>query len=367
MATIKNINPYINYGHISDELIKVQPVKDNYFYPDQYSPMPEMVKQQIKSQYVKIDPRLRAKRAVKPLEKVIPVLNYPEFRYLDRLSLELEGAWYNYREDIHKDLSFSKEDFSPEFESVGEFTSKPFTTFNEWAECLIKNYPDYSCNKCGFHIHFSLKSPAHYMMCMEKGFYDKFLESLKEWGRKNVSPDDYFWARLAGANKYCQNVFIPDTQANYREKGINRLDRRTILNYTYRHLGTIEVRVLPMFKDYNLAISAINNIVNFVEKYISENKNNNIQFNQKVVAEIPVKNCWSLNEKILIKPCNLKMGRYNFFNRNKMIKSLGKNPKINLEAWAEGKVKKAKLDTSYLYKSVLDNEDNEDYEDSAKF
>jgi len=293
---IMSVNPYL----IKDTLIDVDTPPNKPYY------LPKPTKAQ--------------KKINKPLDKIIPVLNYPEFRYLDRLSLELEGAWYDKRDDIHKDLSFCKEDFDIEFHSVGEFTSQPLTTFNEWAECLINNYPDQSCDKCGFHIHFSLKCPAHYMLCMEKKFYHEFLHSLQNWGIENIKPEDVFWSRLNGGNKYCQNIFMPDTQASYREKGINRKDRRTILNYTYRHLGTIEVRVLPMFKDYNLAISAIANIVQFVEKYISDNKNNNIQLNEKIGYCSPIRTPEIIKERILLKPCNFTLGKYNFFVKDDMNK-----------------------------------------------
>lgn len=296
----------------SDDILSVNP----YLNKDALIDVNTAPKKQC---YLSKSPKAQ-KKINKHLDKIIPVLNYPEFRYLDKLSLELEGAWYDKRDDIHKDLSFGKEDFHPEFHSVGEFTSEPLTTFNEWAECLINNYPDQSCDKCGFHIHFSLKSPAHYMLCMEKKFYHEFLLSLERWGIENVNPEDVFWSRLGGGNKYCQNIFMPDTQASYREKGINRKDRRTILNYTYRHLGTIEVRVLPMFKDYNLAISAIANIVQFVEKYISDNKNNNIQWNQKIIAYTPIRPLEITKERILLKPCNFTFSKYNFFDKNNINK-----------------------------------------------
>lgn len=196
---------------------------------------------------------------------------FKEFQFLDKIAFELEGAWFSKKENLHSDLSFSRDDFHPKFSSVGEYVSAPFNNFKDFYSDLIKNWPDDSCKKCGFHVHFSLKNPTYYSVCMERDFYTHFLLAMEDFGdslNKDNKCTQLFWERFNGINKYCSRDFIPDFQAEFKEKGHNRHSRRTQLNYCYNYLKTIECRLFPMFSNIEDAIRACETLFNFIENYI---------------------------------------------------------------------------------------------------
>lgn len=237
--------------------------------------------------------------------KVLDKKIWPNLAFIsiDRLGFELEGAWINPKDDIHNDLSFHKDDFPIKYNSVGEFVSKPINSYSESIELLRNNWPDVSCNKCGFHIHFSLKSPELYAICMSRDFYDFFLHRIEVWGKINIPDEnDIFWARLNGLNKYCKKDFIPDEQASWNEKGHNRLNRRTQLNYCWQNTGTIECRLFPMFDNVELAISVVTELIHIVEDFTKD----------KTLEHVQKKDSLNIidNPLIIYQPISLNLSKY---------------------------------------------------------
>ena len=212
------------------------------------------------------------------IENPILELDYSNiaFKNIDMLGFEIEGAWNDKRDDLIDDASFHKEDFGLQYLSVGEFVSIPMATFGDFVRHLKYNWPDNYNSKCGLHVHFSLKSVALYNICMEKRFYKEFLIVMEKWGKDNgLHFSDLFWERLSGANKYCKKIFIPDEQAAFKDKGLNRLNRRTQLHYCFGQTKTIECRLFPMFKNVEIAISAIITLINFIENYTKDRRLDN--------------------------------------------------------------------------------------------
>lgn len=189
------------------------------------------------------------------------------YKYIDKIGIELEAAWKNPRKDLVIDESFSIHDF-PGYAGVGELVSKPIESKIEMLKWLHDNWPDETCPKCAMHVHFSLNHINHYSACMSNRFYEHFLIEMKKWGDNYPCRNELFWQRLNGENKYCKKRFNPDKQAQYREKGHNRQDRRDHWNFCWGLHQTMECRLLPMFKNIDTAISAINALITCIETYL---------------------------------------------------------------------------------------------------
>jgi hypothetical protein len=106
-----------------------------------------------------------------------------------------------------------------------------------------------------------------YEALMNQRYHDFLINSLKLWGSKNkVQTNHSFWRRLSGGEYYCRGLFRPDEQVVLTSKGQARYSQ---VNYCYGLHRTVEVRVLPMFKQKNLAISAIYHILRMTQRYLS--------------------------------------------------------------------------------------------------
>lgn len=208
-------------------------------------------------------------------EKEIESLENIPFKYIYKVGCELEGAYITGRNDLHEDASFGAGSFkSGRYRSIGEYVSKPFDNSVDFFKCIIENFPDDSVPQCGYHIHVSFKKPTYYVPLMEVEFFEYCLKKLSDWGNNYQWTDgikrDEFWNRFNGGNKYCRREFIPDEQAAFKEKGVNRLSRRTILHYCYGQTGTLELRLFPMFNDAKTAISAATAFIKCVESYLED-------------------------------------------------------------------------------------------------
>lgn len=194
-----------------------------------------------------------------------------KFKFIQACGVELEAAWKKPRVDLHGDESFSAADFSGDMQAVGELVSRPMATWDEVENFLQNNWPDATCSKCGFHIHVSFKNPAYYTVLVSEKFYQYFLDSMEDWGRNFLCKNQEFWDRLRGQNRYCKKRFDADAQIKRKEKGHNNQLRRTQLNYCYGIHGTLECRLLPMFKDLRTGISSVKAFITCVEDYLEAN------------------------------------------------------------------------------------------------
>lgn len=141
---------------------------------------------------------------------------------------------------------------------------------------------------CGLHIHVSFDEFWEYRVFVRKAWQDRVLEHFKEWGeKKGLPPSHIFWHRWAGKNRFCTKAFQPHTQMLAKEKGHNRQDRRTQLNYPWGYLRTMEFRMLPMFpdgrkgmddreevkkEDVDLAVGGTLSYLHLVKEWLEERK-----------------------------------------------------------------------------------------------
>lgn len=193
-----------------------------------------------------------------------------EFKAIDRVGIELEGAWKSARRDIRMIHDGSVTDFSGSVMDncrTGEVVSEPFLYWSDLVAFIQSKYPDHINRTCGLHVHMSTPTIGAYEALMNQRYNDFLMKSLLLWGKKNkVQPNHSFWRRMSGTEYYCRGIFRPDEQVILNSKGSPRYSQ---VNYCYGLHRTMEVRVLPMFKQKNLAISAIYHILRCTQKYLT--------------------------------------------------------------------------------------------------
>lgn len=184
------------------------------------------------------------------------------------VGVELEGAWQvakwvnrgflpNFRSDSSVHISKSTL-------IVGEVASPPLRPqyIAKWIE---RFYPDVVDSSCGFHVHVAFRNRNVYDRLVTVSYAKKLIEHLHAWGKRGRIKNPAFWARLRGENNHCKRKFDPvGTLA--RDGGLG--DRYTAVNYCFDEHGTIECRVLPMFKNANVACSGVKQIIEFTNKFL---------------------------------------------------------------------------------------------------
>jgi hypothetical protein len=86
----------------------------------------------------------------------------------------------------------------------------------------------------------------------------------------------YIFHRLDGANPFAHFDVHPCEQVTVREKRIGMRVRYAAFNYCFSMHGTLEYRLLPMFKDAATAINFIQVYLSTVETFLEANKNHNL-------------------------------------------------------------------------------------------
>lgn len=189
------------------------------------------------------------------------------------LGIELEGGWNCSRDsltrksnrfgaDAHGDGSVHVPGCSLNY----EIATKPYKSLRWALRCLDEMYPDGVNHSCGMHVHVSF--PEHvYGKLMSEHFYFYFLLRWESWGKRLNIRNQEFWKRLRGENNYCKRGFRPYGQLGVRGKGEERYYH---LNYCYGHLKTIECRLLPMFREKDIAAKAVKELLAIYTDYIAE-------------------------------------------------------------------------------------------------
>lgn len=197
--------------------------------------------------------------------------------HIDLVGVELEGGWNHEPEHFHEDRSVSN---LGGYNYHGESNSDPLKPelIEGW---ILRNYPDEANASCGLHVHVSFTSKLKYMRLMDKKFQTYFLNALRIWGeteniKKEIGRAGHkvrapFWARLEGNNTYCATDGInSDLQAIMTSKGRCRYKA---LNFCYSLHGTLEIRVLPVFKQKELAVKAVKEVLRIINAYFKESWN----------------------------------------------------------------------------------------------
>lgn len=153
---------------------------------------------------------------------------------------------------------------------VGEISPDHGLPLKDVVGWMKTYYPQAINTSCGMHVHISLKDYGDYTRLMTPEFEGFLMDQLAAWGKAyKVPPRHAFWHRLLGLNRYCQRG-ITDSIIQRQRSATRRIDDRYYaLNFCYGLHGTMEVRVLPMFKDVNTAIRALLAVTRGVNRYLA--------------------------------------------------------------------------------------------------
>jgi hypothetical protein len=243
----------------------------------------------------------------------------------DKIGLELEGTWHwpelfgrrNHQAgsevvshaliNRHGRGHLSKPDGSvrmttianvrgrpPEADGVvgywhGEINTRAVRTMDTVESYLRSMHPtavDLEDQSCGFHVHVSFPPGALHRLTKPE-FSTFFTERWERWGTThlgalavsdipNYTPDEYnltsFWARLNGSNRYCSNTFTPNSQL-WPSQYDGYSDRYTQLNFcSFSNHGTLECRLLPMFADVDISVSALRQLMDIYTAWLTSER-----------------------------------------------------------------------------------------------
>jgi len=136
-------------------------------------------------------------------------------------------------------------------EQIGEIASVPYSKLYEINSFIKDYYPVDFNSSCGTHIHISLDNNLEYCQLMNMKMCNRFLFDLRLYGKKLNISNVNFWNRLDGKNhSYCRKKFNIIQQKQTNEQYADC--RYGMFNFCFKRYGTIELRVLPVFKDYRI-------------------------------------------------------------------------------------------------------------------
>lgn len=187
------------------------------------------------------------------------------FKYIDRIGVELEGAWINTPENHVTDTSVVIKE-KDKFSFTGEAVSPPLK-YDLVASWVKRNLPDKINHTCGVHVHLSIIKNHDYVRLMSPTFNKFFLDRMKDYGDNIMKfPADHpFWSRLLDSNPYCARDHRPEEQSYRTDK---RGPRYAQLNYPYGLHGTIECRVFPGLNVLEDVMKSVDCFIDCVEDYL---------------------------------------------------------------------------------------------------
>ena len=155
--------------------------------------------------------------------------------------------------------------YTSDYQYVGEFVTRKIKYRNdkkEITQIIRDNFPDFTNDSCGGHLHISFKDERFYSLCMSKDYWVGLLTKMKLFA-ENCDPIDKnkLLHRIRGSH-YCKAHFTPEKQI--WEEG----DRYTQINYCHNRYGTLEIRLLPMFEDKHTHIEAVKLVLDYTSDFI---------------------------------------------------------------------------------------------------
>lgn len=186
-----------------------------------------------------------------------------EFRFIDKVGVELEGGW-NTMPSLRVKSDGSVNAFGSAV--TGEVVTNPSSDIEKIILDIETNYPEVINKSCGFHIHTSFKNLNYFSCLTLEDFYEFFFTKMNQWGKDYPCKNPEFWDRLNGTNTFCLKDFNPELQLE------NSFSRYTQVNFcAFCHHKTVECRLLPMFKAKTTAIAALRAVLNVYEEWIANN------------------------------------------------------------------------------------------------
>jgi hypothetical protein len=188
--------------------------------------------------------------------------------------VELEGAWKKLPPGVPQlehDGSVFRGQRVLQHPYVGELPIGPVPPAG-LPDLIATNHPDKVDHTCGMHVHMSFANLWQYALLMQEEYQETIVKYLSRWaekqnnvkGKPEFPPEHHIWSRLKGESEFCQKGFWPDAQAGTKRKDHDRNrygHRYTIIHYCGR-INTIECRVLPMMHRTELAVSAVQEVIN---------------------------------------------------------------------------------------------------------
>jgi hypothetical protein len=147
-----------------------------------------------------------------------------------------------------------------------EFQTKP-GSIGEALRQLTQLYPEVTSRAAGLHVHMSFKEKTSITLLCSDAFFSYWKTRWEEWGTK-LNVKGAFWERLKNENNYCR----PNAITEFTGKALvnaNGGDRYKQINFNaIEKFGTVEFRLLPMFQKGNLAVNAVETLVDIVETFL---------------------------------------------------------------------------------------------------
>lgn len=192
-----------------------------------------------------------------------------------QMGVELEGAWIKPRATVATLCRGAKahDDHSVHIPRTptadpGEIVTRPHDNLFGLLDDVSTLWPDMVDVSCGLHIHASF-TPLDGSVIASTEFYEFLKKEWAAWGKEEKLPRSHeFWVRLRGGNKFAKDLFDPEKQL--RAPARTREERYTMMNFNAWHKhGTIECRLLPMFQEKQVALSAIAKLASIYDTFLS--------------------------------------------------------------------------------------------------
>lgn len=210
----------------------------------------------------------------------------PTTQRWDKIGIELEGAWDEEPALVARKVTGGKNNHDGSVQRLdgfmGEIVTRPHTVLEHAIKDVRAIYPARVNTTCGLHVHLSYKSPLDLSVLADKPFWEYFQERWAAWGKEHEAAmgdlAKYFWSRYEGRwvaenadrgghrKNFCKAEFNPAVQL----KDPNQEHRYTQINFSSWHkYQTVETRMLPMFRDVELAVDAIEETVDIFDTYLN--------------------------------------------------------------------------------------------------
>lgn len=195
----------------------------------------------------------------------------------DRVGIEIEGYWRArdwdtvYRTAQDHDIDGTTDGSLSRFTDWAsyEWRTNP-GSLAEAVNQLLMLYPHGTNSRAGMHVHVSFQ-PSDVMLLAGQPFFDYFAEQWRQWGTDvGIAAGSEFWNRLNGANNYCQIPYSTGDNSMFPLHNVARHDRYSQLNFSSLDAhGTVECRLLPMFRDARLGVSAVEKLIDIYESWLT--------------------------------------------------------------------------------------------------